>query len=80
MPGQLRTSQDWIDPGGASLSAATFVPPPHYEVSQQLAEREKFLYADTEMPLLVCPGINVPRDLLRPGRIPKAPRVDGEVR
>ena len=23
-----------------------------------LAERKKFLHADTEMPLLVCPGIN----------------------
>ena len=27
-----------------------------------MAERKKFLHADTERPLLVCPGINVPRD------------------
>ncbi|MDQ5909427.1 MAG: hypothetical protein QG599_1522, partial [Pseudomonadota bacterium] len=31
-PGELRTSQNWIGPGGCTLNEATFVPPPPYEV------------------------------------------------
>lgn len=40
IPGQFRTSQNWI--GGASLSDATFIPPPHSEVSRLMGDLEKF--------------------------------------
>src|SRR2546425_7219328 len=43
-PGELRTSQNWIGPGGCTLREATFVPPPPHEVPQNLAELEKFLH------------------------------------
>ena len=56
-PGELRTSQNWIGPGGCTLNEATFVPPPHHEIPQKLAELEKFLHTDTELPLLIKIGL-----------------------
>ena len=40
IPGQFRSSQNWI--GGASLSDATFIPPPHSEISRLMGDLEKF--------------------------------------
>jgi Fic family protein len=33
-PGELRTSQNWIGPGGSTIANATFVPPPHHLVPE----------------------------------------------
>ncbi|MDB4516852.1 Fic family protein, partial [Crocinitomicaceae bacterium] len=56
-PGELRTSQNWIGPGGCTLNEATFVPPPPHEVAKRLADLEKFLHADTHIPLLIKIGL-----------------------
>ncbi len=56
-PGELRSSQNWIGPGDCTLSEATYVPPPHHEVAQHLADLEKFLHADTDLPLLIKIGL-----------------------
>lgn len=56
-PGELRTSQNWIGPGGCTLREATFVPPPPHEVPQNLAELEKFIHTDVELPLLIKIGL-----------------------
>ncbi len=56
-PGDLRSSQNWIGPAGCTLNEATFVPPPPHEVAQHLAELERFLHADTGLPLLVEIGL-----------------------
>ena len=40
IPGQFRTSQNWI--GGASISDATFIPPPHSDISNLMGDLEKF--------------------------------------
>jgi Fic family protein len=56
-PGDLRTSQNWIGPGGCTLAEATFVPPPPAEVAQHLGELEKFLHTDARLPLLIKIGL-----------------------
>lgn len=56
-PGELRTSQNWIGPGGCTLREATFVPPPPHEVPRLLGDLEKFLHGEDELPLLVRIGL-----------------------
>ncbi|MGE0824198.1 MAG: Fic family protein [Candidatus Binatia bacterium] len=56
-PGELRTSQNWIGPGGCTLNEAAFVPPPPYEVPQHLTELEKFIHTNTGLPLLIKIGL-----------------------
>lgn len=56
-PGEVRTSQNWIGPGGCSLNEATFVPPPPHEVAHHLGELEKFLHSDTPLPMLIRIGL-----------------------
>jgi Fic family protein len=48
IPGQFRTSQNWI--GGASISDATFIPPPYQEVARLMGDLEKFSH-NTEIKL-----------------------------
>lgn len=52
-PGELRRSQNWIGPGGCTLAAATFVPPPHEEVPRALGDMETFLHRQDDLPPLV---------------------------
>lgn len=56
-PGELRRSQNWIGPGGASLHEAVFVPPPPHVVPQALSQLERFLHAPDELPVLVKVGL-----------------------
>jgi Fic family protein len=56
-PGELRRSQNWIGPAGASLADASFVPPPPDEVPVLLSDMERFLHQPSEMPLLVRAGL-----------------------
>ncbi|MBF0502432.1 MAG: Fic family protein [Candidatus Riflebacteria bacterium] len=57
VPGELRSSQNWIGPGGCTLNEATFVPPPPHEVPQALSNLETFLHADNDLPLLIKIGL-----------------------
>lgn len=56
-PGELRTSQNWIGPGGCTLAEATFVPPPPHEVPRMLGELEGFLHDESPLPLLIRIGL-----------------------
>lgn len=56
-PGELRTTQNWIGPGGCTLSEATFVPPPPHEVPGALGALEKFLHSGNDLPQLVQIGL-----------------------
>lgn len=56
-PGDLRTSQNWIGPQGCTLNEATFVPPPPHDVARLLSDLERFLHADTDLPLLIKIGL-----------------------
>jgi cell filamentation protein, protein adenylyltransferase len=44
LPGEYRSSQNWI--GGASLSDATFIPPPYSSVNEYMSDLEKFAHND----------------------------------
>ncbi|MGC1954664.1 MAG: Fic family protein, partial [Gammaproteobacteria bacterium] len=50
-------SQNWIGPTGCTLAEATFVPPPPHEVPKALSDLERFLHADTLLPLLIKIGL-----------------------
>lgn len=56
-PGELRTSQNWIGPGGSTLAEATFVPPPPHEVPGALGDLELFLHGKQPLPLLIQIGL-----------------------
>ena len=56
-PGELRTSQNWVGPRGCTLTEATFVPPPPHEVPIALSDLERFLHAETPLPLLIKIGL-----------------------
>lgn len=56
-PGEVRRTQNWIGPAGGTLSQATFVPPPPGEVGPALAQLERFLHTEDDLPLLVKIGL-----------------------
>jgi Fic family protein len=56
-PGEFRTSQNWIGPGGCTLNEATFVPPPPGEVPAALNQLEFFIHAADDLPSLVKIGL-----------------------
>jgi Fic family protein len=51
-PGEFRRGQNWIGPAGATLSDATFVPPPIAEMHTALDDLEAFLH-DESLPAVV---------------------------
>jgi Fic family protein len=53
MPGELRTSQNWIGAPGSTIETAQFVPPPPDELPALLADWEAFAHEGGELPLLV---------------------------
>ena len=56
-PGQLRRSQNWIGPPGATIETAPFVPPPPGELSPLLSDWERFVHEDPPLPVLVQAGL-----------------------
>ncbi len=52
MPGEFRTSQNWIGAPGATLATASFVPPPPSELMAALGNLETYLHRGT-YPVLV---------------------------
>jgi Fic family protein len=52
-PGEFRKSQNWIGRPGATLINADFVPPPHEEIDDLMADIENFIHAENESPPLI---------------------------
>jgi len=53
LPGEFRTTQNWIAPHGRLLSEATFIPPPVEEMKEALGQWEHYLHSDDETPDLI---------------------------
>lgn len=53
VPGEFRTTQNWVGAGGSTIETARFVPPPPEELSGLLADWERYAHEDPEVPLLV---------------------------
>ncbi len=56
-PGEFRRSQNWIGAPGATLSEASYVPPPVPEMWEALDAFEKFLHAPSPLPPLIRIGL-----------------------
>ncbi len=52
-PGELRTTQNWIEAPSSTIETADFVPPPPEELPGLLTDWERFANEDAEMPLLI---------------------------
>lgn len=56
-PGEVRRTQNWIGPPGATLETARFVPPPVEEMHDCLKDLERFIHEESELPPLVRVGL-----------------------
>ena len=52
-PGEFRTTQNWIGPPGATLTTATYVPPPVPQMNAALDQLQRFLAERDRLPDLV---------------------------
>ncbi len=52
-PGEFRRTQNWIGPAGSNLMNAPYVPPPVDEITELLADWERYLHAHDRTPHLV---------------------------
>jgi Fic family protein len=52
-PGEIRTTQNWTGPPGATIETAAFVPPPPDELAPLLTDLERFIHEDPELPALI---------------------------
>ena len=56
-PGEFRSTQNWIGAAGSTIKTATYVPPPVEEMMLALDALEKFIHADTKIPVLARAGL-----------------------
>lgn len=54
MPGEFRTTQNWVGSAGSTIESARFVPPPPVELPALLADWERYAHEDLQVPLLVA--------------------------
>jgi Fic family protein len=53
MPGEFRTTQNWVGASGSTIETALFVPPPPSELPALLADWERYAHESADVPLLV---------------------------
>lgn len=53
MPGEFRTSQNWVGDGRSTIETARFVPPPAEELAGLMADWERFAHDEVGLPLLI---------------------------
>lgn len=52
-PGEFRRTQNWIGSAGSTLSNATFVPPPPYEMDKAMGDLELYFHSTEYIPPLI---------------------------
>ena len=57
MPGQFRTTQNWIGPPNCDLANATFIPPPPHVMIEAMGDFESYLHDNTHIPELIKAGL-----------------------
>jgi Fic family protein len=53
MPGEFRTTQNWVGGSGSTIETARFVPPPPEKLPALLADWERYAHEEVAVPLLV---------------------------
>lgn len=53
MPGEFRTTQNWVGAGNSTVATARFVPPPPQELGALLTDWERYAHEDADAPLLI---------------------------
>jgi Fic family protein len=68
LPGEFRTTQNWIGPPGCTLNDATFVPPPANELSSVLSDFEQYVNDDRvkEPTLVKCAYLHYQFETIHP--------------
>lgn len=67
MPGEFRTSQNWIGAAGSTIETASFIPPPPHEMMDALWELERFIHGPHAIPLLVrCAFVHAQFETIHP--------------
>lgn len=56
-PGEFRTKQNWIGVPGSTLSTASFIPPPIFEMNEALKNLESFMHDTGSLPVLIQCGL-----------------------
>jgi Fic family protein len=52
-PGEFRTSQNWIGPGGSTLKTARYIPPNVEDMNQAMSDLEKYIHMEDNTDILV---------------------------
>jgi Fic family protein len=66
MPGEFRTTQNWVGAGGSTIETARFVPPSPEELSGLLSDWERYAHEDPEAPLLASRAVEENLGVTRP--------------
>jgi Fic family protein len=67
MPGEFRTSQNWIGTAGSTIATASFIPPPPHEMMTALWDLESFVHAARPIPLLIrCALVHAQFETIHP--------------
>ena len=56
-PGEFRRTQNWIGPAGSTLETAAYVPPPVEEMTDALAQLERFIHEASDIPPIAHAGL-----------------------
>ncbi len=67
LPGEFKTSQNWIGPPGCTLNEASFVPTPPHEAMEAMGALEHYFHDKAKLPVLIdCALIHYQFETIHP--------------